>query len=110
VNRNLALVTTSLFIWGFGEGLFLFFQPVYLERLGASPLLVGVIYSGSGIAMALGQIPAGRLSDRVGPRIIMLASWIIGTAATLVMAVSQSLFVFSAGWIFYGMTGFVIAP
>lgn len=110
MNRNLILVTISLFIWGFGEGLFYFFQPVYLESLGASPVIIGIIYSASGVALALSQIPAGRLSDRVGPRNIILASWFLGTVAAIVMAASPSLALFSIGWILYVMTGFVAAP
>ena len=43
MNRDLILVAFALITWGFGEGLFILFQPLYLEELGASPIAIGVI-------------------------------------------------------------------
>jgi MFS family permease len=110
MNRNLFLVTASLCVWGIGEGFFIYFQPLYLQQWGADPLLIGGIYGAMGIAMAVAQIPAGYLSDRFGSRSIMWASWILGTLAAWVMALANSLSLFVAGMILYGLTGFVVAP
>jgi len=91
VNRSYLFVTLSLFTWGVGEGLFLYFQPIYLQELGADPILIGGILGVMGVVMALAQIPAGMLADRVGSRTLMIASWVIGTAATILMAVARTL-------------------
>ncbi len=56
-----------MFTWGIGEGMFLIFQPIYLEQLGADPLLIGAILGAAGITMAIAQAPAGHLADRIGP-------------------------------------------
>ena len=71
MNRNLILIAISLFAWGVGEGLFIYFQPLYLQQFGANPVLTGAVFSGMGIAMGLSQIPAGYLSDRYGSRSLM---------------------------------------
>ncbi len=110
MNRNLLLVTISLCVWGIGEGFFIYFQPLYLQELGADPLLIGGILGAMGIAMAVAQIPAGYLSDRFGSRSIMWISWILGTSAAWVMALANSLPMFVVGMTLYGLTGFVIAP
>jgi MFS family permease len=110
MNRNLLLVAISLSIWGIGEGLFIYFQPIYLQEWVKDPLLIGTILGAMGVAMALSQIPAGYLSDRLGSRAIMWASWILGTIAAWVMALANSATAFIVGLILYGMTGFVLAP
>ena len=110
MNRNLTLVAVSLFAWGIGEGLFIYFQPLYLQEWGADPLLIGAIFSAMGIAMAASQIPAGYLSDRFGSRNIMFGSWFIGTIAAWFMALAGSMPMFVAGIVMYGLTGFVVAP
>jgi MFS family permease len=91
INRDLILVGLALFTWGFGEGMFLIFQPIYLEQLGASPVLIGIVIGSMGLAMALPQIPAGYLSDRVGARPLMIVSWAFGLIATLMMGLAKSL-------------------
>lgn len=108
--RNLLLTAISLFAWGLGEGMFLYFQPLYLQKWGANPVEIGGILGVMGIVMVAVQTPAGYLADRLGPRRIMWAAWIMGTTATLIMALATSLPMFVAGMIFYGMTSFVTAP
>ncbi len=110
MNRNLLLVAISLFIWGTGEGLFFYFQPIYLQELNADPVMIGTILGGMGIAMTIAQIPAGYLSDRFGSRTIMWGSWILGTASAWVMAFANALPAFVVGLILYGLTSFVLAP
>ncbi len=110
MNRNLLLVAISLFAWGVGEGLFIYFQPLYLQQLGADPLLIGAVFSAMGLAMAVSQIPAGYLSDRIGPRSLMWASWFLGATSAWVMALAQTMPVFIVGLILYGLTGSVMAP
>jgi MFS family permease len=110
MNRNLLLVAISLFAWGAGEGLFIYFQPLYLQQLGADPLLTGAVFGAMGAATAISQIPAGYLSDRIGARSLMWASWLLGAISAWIMALANSLPVFIIGLILYGLTGSVMAP
>ena len=110
MTRDLILVAVSLFTWGLGEGMFLFFQPLYLQQLGADPRAIGGILGGVGIAMTVAHLPAGYLSDRFGQRPLMWASWIIALAATGIMALSTSMAMFIVGMLLYAFTAFVVSP
>jgi len=110
MKRDLILLGTAMFAWGLGEGLFIFFQPLYLEELGADPILIGTILGGFGLAMAISHIPAGYLADRIGRKPLIVAAWFTGTVATWTMALANSLPVFIVGLFLYGMTLFVMSP
>ncbi len=110
MTRDLLLMAISLFTWGVGEGMFLIFQSIYLQKWGADPIEIGAILGAMGIAMAVAQAPAGYLADRVGSRPVMWASWILGTIAAILMALANSLPMFVAGLLTYGLTSFVVAP
>jgi MFS family permease len=110
MTRDLLLMAISLFTWGIGEGMFYIFQPLYLQKWGANPVEIGAILGGMGIAMTVVQVPAGYLADRVGPRPVMWASWVLGTIAAGIMAMAGSLPVFVIGLFAYGLTSFVVAP
>lgn len=90
--------------------MFLNFQPLYLQSLGASAVTIGSILGGVGAAMALAHLPAGYLADRFGRRPLLWGAWILATFATWVMAVSSSLLPFAVGVILYGFTAFVAGP
>ena len=72
---DLVLLFISLFTWGIGEGLFFFFQPIYLGQLGANTMTIATVFSGFGLAMMLAHIPAGYLADRIGRKPLLIASW-----------------------------------
>lgn len=60
--------------------------PVYLERRGASPSLVGLVIGSAFVAALLVQYPAGRLVDSLGHRRMLLGAALIfalGTAGYL---------------------------
>ncbi|MFL7813371.1 MAG: MFS transporter [Anaerolineales bacterium] len=110
MKRDFTLVLISLTIWGIGESAFYYFQPLYLEQLGASPLVIGGILGAMGLAMTLVHIPAGYLADRIGRRELMWAAWGMGILTTGIMAAARSLAFVAAGVILYSLTVFVIAP
>ncbi|MBC8497232.1 MAG: MFS transporter [Chloroflexi bacterium] len=110
MNRNLLLVALTLFTWGIGEGAFFYFQPIYLEELGASPIAIGSILSAVGAAMAIVHIPAGHLADRIGRRRMLWAAWLFGSTSTWVMAFARSLPMFVFSMILYALTAFVMSP
>ena len=110
MNRDLIWLALALFTWGTGEGMFLYFQPIYLQRLGADPLGVGAILGAGGIAMTISLVPAGYLSDRWGRRPMIWLAWMVGLGAAWVMALARSLPLFVAGLLLYSTTLFVSAP
>jgi MFS family permease len=110
MNRNLLLVALSLFTWGLGESFFIYFQPLYLQQWGASSVEIGGVLGGVGVVLALSQIPTGLLTDRLGPKKLMWASWIIGVVAAWMMVLAPSLPFFIVAYLLYGLTGFGIIP
>jgi MFS family permease len=110
MKRELLLVGLSMFAWGLGESMFLYFQPLYMEQLGADPLLIGGILGAFGLAMTVSHIPAGYLADRIGRKPLLVAAWVLGTLATWTMALAEGLPIFVAGLLLYGITIFVMSP
>jgi MFS family permease len=110
MNRDLVFLATALGAWGLGESMSLYFQSLYLERLGADPVRIGFILGVMSIAMLSAHIPAGYLADRIGRRPLIWASWALGATAGVVMGLARSLDSFTAGLLLYGVTMFVMAP
>jgi MFS family permease len=110
MSRDLKIVAAAMLAWGLGEGIFLIFQPLYLQQFGADPVLIGTILGINGLVMALVQIPAGYLADKVGRRPIIWFNYFTGVAATWMMALAPSLGFFVAGLLLYGLTLSVMAP
>jgi len=110
LNRNLLFVAVALFLWGFGEGMFFNFQPIYLEQLGSNPQQIGLILGAFGGVMAISHIPAGYLADRLGRRPLLIAAWILGIVSTFVMGIARELPLFVTGLLMYGLTIFVASP
>ncbi|HVM72694.1 MAG TPA: MFS transporter [Anaerolineales bacterium] len=110
MNIDLILLSVSLLMWGTGEGMFIYFQPIYLQQLGANTMTIAWIFGLFGLAMMVAHIPAGHLSDRIGRKPLLLAAWALGIPATILMGLARSLPVFIVGMLIYGLTAFVISP
>jgi MFS family permease len=109
-HRDLTIVSISAFIWGLGEGLFIFFLPLALQRWNTDVVQIGVVLSMIGVTMAVVQVPAGYFSDHFGTRPLIFASLLLGIASAIVMAAARSLPFFVAGLLAYGCTSFISAP
>jgi MFS family permease len=110
IPRDVAIVAISAFIWGLGEGLFIFFLPLALQRWDTDAVQIGAVLSLIGVTMAVVQAPAGYFSDRLGTRPLIFASLLLGIASAIVMAAARSLPFFVAGLLAYGCTSFISAP
>lgn len=111
MNRNLLLVASALLLWGFGEGMFFNFIPIYLGRqFLLSESQIGLVLGAFGFSMAITHIPAGRLADRIGRRPLLIIAWVLGLFATLVMGLVLTLPLFLVGLFAYGLTAFVSSP
>lgn len=110
MNPSLLWLAAALFTWGVGESMFFYFQPLYLQQLGADPLMIGGILSAAGVAMTVAHIPAGYLADRIGRRPLLIAAWMVGTLSAALMASASSLWPFVTGLLMYGFTAFVSSP
>jgi len=110
MNIDLILLSVSLLTWGIGEGMFIIFQTIYLQQLGANTMMIAGIFGLFGLAMMVAHIPAGHLADRIGRKPLLVAAWAAGVLAALAMGLARSLPVFIAGMLLYGFTAFVTSP
>jgi len=111
LNRNLFFVAAALFLWGFGEGMFINFVPIYLDiQFALSKYDIGLILGAFGFSMAITHIPAGRLADRIGRRPLLIGAWLLGLVSTALMGFAQALPLFLIGLFAYGLTAFVSSP
>jgi DHA1 family multidrug resistance protein-like MFS transporter len=110
MTSDLLLIGFSLLTWGLGEGAFFYFQPIYLQQLGADPVQIGFILGVAGVAMTVAHIPAGYLADRVGRKPLLVTAWCMGILSTSLMALATTLPVFVTGMVLYGITAFVVSP
>jgi len=110
IHRDLEIVAISAFIWGLGEGLFIFFLPLALQMWNTDAVHIGAVLSMIGITMAVVQVPAGYFSDRLGARPLIFTSLLLGIASAIIMAAAHSLSFFVAGLLAYGCTSFISAP
>ena len=111
MNRSLFFIALALLLWGFGEGMFFNFVPIYLDQQFAlSEAQIGLVLGIFGLSMAVTHIPAGRLADRLGRRPLLITAWLMGLAATVLMGFGAALPLFLAGLFLYGLTAFVSSP
>jgi MFS family permease len=110
MTRDNRLLAFALLLWGLGEGLFLYFEPLYLRELGGDPAMVGAALSLAALAMAATHIPAGYLADRLGRKVLIVAGFGLGAAAALVMFLARDFWLFTLALAAYSFTGFVLAP
>ena len=110
MNLDLILLSASLLTWGIGEAMFLIFQPIYLQQMGANTMTIAGVIGLFGLAMMVAHIPAGQLADRIGRKPLLVTAWVLGILAALVMGLARSLPVLILGMILYGFTAFVTSP
>lgn len=90
MNRDTRLMALALLLWGLGEGLFLYIQPLYFEQLGANPVQIGGLLSAMSIVSAVSFIPAGLLADRLPRKWVMWGGWVLGLAAVLLVGAART--------------------
>ena len=111
MNRNLPFVAAALLLWGFGEGMFFNFVPIYLDRqFHLNEYVIGLVLGAFGLSMAITHIPAGRLADKIGRKPLLLIAWLLGLFSALIMGIALSLSLFLIGLFGYGLTAFVSSP
>lgn len=108
MNRDNRLIALALFLWGMGEGLFIFIQPLYLDQLGANPAQIGEILSAFSLMAALSFIPAGIIADRAGRKRVMVSGWVLGAVSGVAMALAPDLRLFVPALLVYGTTAYVM--
>jgi DHA1 family multidrug resistance protein-like MFS transporter len=71
IRRLLPILGLTVFSSNLGTGIIAPLLPLYAEKLGASGIWLGIIFSGVSIASAIFMPFAGRFSDRRGRKLIL---------------------------------------
>ena len=101
----LAIIFVTVFIDLVGFGIVIPVLPLYTERFGASPLVIGLLLGVYSAMQCLCAPLLGKLSDRIGRRPVLLLS-LLGTAfGFLLMGLARSLPLLFAARIIDGATG-----
>lgn len=108
IGRNTRWVMWSYMLWGIGEGLWMFIQPLYVKSLGATPAQTGFVIGMWGLARLLFIMPAGILADRLGARRLMLPGWYLGLAGVVIIALAPDWRWAAPGFLVYGISSTAI--
>ncbi len=108
VGRDTRWVMISYMVWGIGEGLWMFIQPLYVKSLGATPDQAGFVIGMWGVGRLLIILPAGILADRWGTRGLLLPGWYLGLAGVVIMALAPDWRWAAPGFLVYGFSALAI--
>jgi len=81
--RLISTLTLTIFIQWMGASALIPLLPVYIQRLGGTDALAGVVMASFYAAGVLSQFPAGRLADRIGKRPVLVSGLILYGVASL---------------------------
>lgn len=71
--------------------------PLRLAEIGASPFQIGLTLTVSGLVPLLVGLPLGRLSDRIGPRTVMVIGMALSAVGFLTLAQAESMILIAVG-------------
>ena len=85
--------------------------PDLSARLGASPTIIGFLFSSFGLTMLMVSIPMGAVSDRTGRKVPMVLGLAVLAVSSVLLAVADSLaWLFAARLAEYGINVYEIRP
>ena len=90
LDRSLALLAGMAFVMQVGVAVMLPLLPLYAQSLGATPFVLGLLTSGFAITLAIGQLGAGFMAERVASRRLIVSGIGIYAAANILIATSSS--------------------
>ena len=102
LNRDLKLLFLSNLAGSFGDGLYFYILPLYIQGLGAQPAEVGVVFAILGLASALTPIPGGFLADRYDRKKLIILAWLIWIPVPLIFSMAQNWSQLIPGSFLYG--------
>ena len=90
------------FLYSFQYNVYSPYIPLIISNLGVDLANVGSIFLIGWVTYVIVQIPAGKLSDKIGRTKVIILGMVIGIISTLSMRLSRNIIQFS---IFWGLSG-----
>jgi len=103
LNRDLKLIFASNLAGSFGDGLYAYLLPYYMDRtLKASAEEIGILYAAVGLVAAFTLLVGGILADKYDRRKIMIAGWIAWLPAPIIFSFAENWLQMLPGMILWG--------
>ena len=103
LNRDLRLLFTSNFVGAFGDGLYSFLLPVYIQTsLKATPVEVGLLYTILTLCASFTVMIGGVLADRIDRKKVMVFAWALWLPAPIIFSLATDWKMAIPAMIFYG--------
>jgi MFS family permease len=86
-------------------------QPIYLEKVaGISIQQIGFLGSINAVASMFIPLASGKLADRYGERVPIVAGFVMVFAAFMIFLQAQSFWIFAFSWVIFGVGGGLLGP
>jgi DHA1 family multidrug resistance protein-like MFS transporter len=108
--RQRLLAYATGFVYVFGLGTVLAFLPAYAADRGLGPRAVGLLLGSYWTARLFASLVAGRLSDRLGPRAILVPAMLLSVIAAGLAGLPAGAVALFAGTVGFGATAGACAP
>lgn len=103
LNRDLKLIFISNLVGAFGDGLYAYLLPVYIQKvLGADPVDMGFLYTVLMLSSALTPIPGGVLAERYDRKKVMILAWMLWFPVPLLFSVATHWTMLFPAMLLYG--------
>jgi MFS family permease len=90
IHRNNRLFMLGNFLFALSYGLWMNLRQLHLGDLGATPVEVGTMLGIIALAGGVLPLPAGLLTDRIGPKRVILGAWGIAAAGTIIAGLATN--------------------
>ncbi|MBI3286739.1 MAG: MFS transporter [Chloroflexi bacterium] len=108
LSRDNRLMFLSLLLWGSGEGLWFYIQPLYIQSLGADAVQIGLVLSLGAAAFTLTLLPGGWISDRYSRRKTMLGGYLLGIVGAMLLASAEDWRQLIPGFVLFYASGYCV--
>ena len=109
-NRNLAIMVVTWILFSSTRPLFYQFESDYVNKLGASPEVIGLMNSVVIIVSMLAQIPGGYMADKKGRKGLVAWGTLLLTLPSFAMALARSWKVYFVASIITALLGSLYIP
>ncbi len=109
-NRGFIVVCIFAFVTALGLGIIVPILPLYAKDLGASGLMLGLIFSSLFVSMAIFNPFMGRLSDRIGKKVLISSGFGIGIFVAISYALASGPVSLIVIRLVHGVTAAMVIP
>jgi len=100
----------AFFLWGVGEGLWIYIQPLYPTHLGATPEQTGLALSMLGIGRVVSIVPFTVALHYFNPRTVYIPGFLAGVVGAFLLTVAPTWQLTTIGFFFYGVSSAALIP